>query len=67
MGAEPRGERERLRGRERRQLAMLGLPTFAMALAITTVSTYLPVVAQPLTSSTVLIGLLIAGEGAMAL
>jgi MFS family permease len=46
---------------------MLGLPTFAMALAITTVSTYLPVIAQPLTSSTVVIGLLIAGEGAMAL
>jgi MFS family permease len=63
------GERRhrRLRGGERRQLAILGLPTFAMALAITAISTYLPVVAQRFTSSTLVIGLLIAGEGLMAL
>jgi MFS family permease len=61
------GQDRRLSGGERRQLAVLGLPTFAMALSITTVSTYLPVVARQFTSSTIVIGLLIAGEGVMAL
>lgn len=48
-------------------LAILGLPTLAMALAITAVSTYLPVVASQFTSSATVIGLIIAGEGVMAL
>jgi MFS family permease len=61
------GQDRRLSRGERRQLAVLGLPTFAMALSITTVSTYLPVVARQFTSSTIVIGLLIAGEGVMAL
>ena len=48
-------------------LALLGVPTFAFALAITTVSTYLPVVASSFAPSTVVIGALIGGEGLMAL
>src|SRR5947207_8636932 len=48
-------------------LAILGIPTFAFALAITTVSTYLPVLASSFASSTVVIGALIGGEGLMAL
>jgi MFS family permease len=48
-------------------LAILGVPTFALALAITTVSTYLPVVASSFAPSTVVIGALIGGEGLMAL
>ena len=46
---------------------MLGLPTFGMALAITTVSAYLPVVASQFTSSAPVIGVIIGGEGVMAL
>lgn len=46
---------------------MLGLPTFAMAFCVTTVSAYLPVLAKQYTSSTTVIGVLIAGEGLMAL
>lgn len=48
-------------------LVVLGIPTFAFALAITTVSTYLPVLASAFASSTVVIGVLIGGEGLMAL
>ena len=52
---------------EKRTLAALGLPTFVLALSITVVSTYLPVVAREFTSSSTVIGLLIGGEGIMAL
>jgi MFS family permease len=48
-------------------LVVLGIPTFAFALAITTVSTYLPVLASSFASSTVVIGVLIGGEGLTAL
>jgi MFS family permease len=48
-------------------MALLGLPTFGLALAITTVSTYLPTVAREFTSSTVAIGAVVGGEGIMAL
>ena len=48
-------------------LGILGVPTFVFALAITTVSTYLPVVASSFAPSTVVIGALIGGEGLMAL
>jgi len=51
---------------ELRTLAILGVPAFALALAITTVSTYLPVLASKFSSSTIVIGLLIGGEGLMA-
>jgi MFS family permease len=56
-----------LTGREKRRLALLGLPTFGLALSITIVSTYLPTVIQGLTSSTVVIGAIVGGEGVMAL
>lgn len=50
-----------------RRLLLLGLPTFGMALAITAVSTYAPVVARGFDASTIAIGLIIGGEGLMAL
>lgn len=59
--------RGRVSGHERRQLAVLGLPTLAMAFSVTTVSAYMPVIARSFTSSTTVIGVLIAGEGLMAL
>jgi MFS family permease len=52
---------------EWRVLTILGVPTFALALAITTVSTYLPVLAEEFTKSSIAVGLLIGGEGLMAL
>ncbi len=52
---------------ELRILAILGVPTFALALAITTVSTYLPVLAGEFSNSSIVIGLLIGGEGLIAL
>ncbi|MEA2278793.1 MAG: transporter, family, tetracycline resistance protein [Solirubrobacteraceae bacterium] len=59
---------ERSLGREElRTLAILGVPTFALALAITTVSTYLPVLAEDFSKSSIVVGLLIGGEGLMAL
>lgn len=51
----------------KKRLLVLGLPTFGMALAITVVSTYLPVVARGEGGSTLAIGLIIGGEGLMAL
>ncbi len=52
---------------ELRTLAILGVPTFALALGITTVSTYLPVVAEDFSDSSIVVGLLIGGEGLIAL
>jgi MFS family permease len=52
---------------EWRILVILGVPTFALALGITTVSTYLPVLAEDFTKSSIAVGLLIGGEGLMAL
>ena len=64
----PTEQHERpLTGTEWRALAILGLPTFALALAITTVTTYLPVIASGFAASTVVIGVLIGGEGLIAL
>src|SRR3954454_8361267 len=56
-----------LRGDERRLLVVLGLPALALALALTTVTTYLPVVAREFAGSQLLIGLVIALQGLMAL
>ena len=56
-----------LRPEEKRVLALLGLPTLALALAITVVTTYLPVVARDYLGSTTVIGVLIGIEGVMAL
>jgi MFS family permease len=59
--------RRALRTEEKRTLALLGLPTAALALAITIVTTYLPVVARDQLGSTTVIGGLIGLEGVMAL
>ena len=56
-----------LEATERRTLLVLGLPTAALALAITVVTTYAPVIAQDFVSSTTVIGGLIAIEGVLAL
>lgn len=45
---------------------LLGLPSFALALCLAVLSTYLPVLARRFTSSTAVIGLLVGGEGLIA-
>jgi MFS family permease len=52
---------------ERRAIWLLGLPTFALALSITVVTTYLPLIAQEFTDSSIVVGLLIGSEGLLAL
>ena len=59
--------RRDLTGRELHRLALLALPTFGLALSITVVSTYLPTVAREFTGSTMVIGVLVGGEGLGAL
>ena len=56
-----------LRPQEKTRLAVLALPTTALALSITIVSTYLGEITRRYTQQTVLIGLIIGGEGIMAL
>lgn len=53
--------------RRGRRLAVLGLPTFGMALAVTGVSTLVPVLARSFHASSLAIGLIVAVEGLMAL
>lgn len=48
-------------------LVLLGMPTFGLALGITAVTTYVPLLARQFTSSTTVIGLVIAAEGLVAL
>ena len=67
-GAQPSELADRgLRPGDWRLLAVLGLPTFAYALATTVATTYLPVLATTFVGSTTVVGLLIAIEGIMAL
>jgi MFS family permease len=54
-------------GSEKHLLALLGLPTFGLALGITAVTTYAPLLARKFTSSSAVIGLVIAAEGVVAL
>lgn len=56
-----------LRGTERRALTLLGVPTMALALASTVVTTYTPVVARSFVESSAVIGLIIGCEGLVAL
>ncbi len=63
---EGRGERRALQGEEKVRLALLALPTLALALSITMVSTYLSEVTRRYTHQTALIGLIIGSEGVMA-
>ena len=60
------GERE-LEAGEKRAVALLGVPTMALALAATLVTTYLPVVAKDFGGSTGVIGVVIGIEGLLAL
>src|SRR5436305_3861696 len=67
-GDEQRGGRSRgLSGEEEARRALLALPTLALALAITLVSTYLSEVARRYTQQTRIIGVIIGSEGVMAL
>ncbi len=56
-----------LSGEEKARLGLLALPTLALALAITIVSTYLSEVTRRYTQQTTVIGAIIGGEGVMAL
>jgi MFS family permease len=56
-----------LRGDEKARLGLLALPTFALALSITIVSTYLSTVTRRYTEQTIVIGAIVGGEGVMAL
>jgi MFS family permease len=67
IGSRQDGESRGLSREERKRLLLLGLPTFGMALSITAVSTYLPVIAREFEASTTAIGLIIGAEGVMAL
>jgi MFS family permease len=63
---ETKQERPLKRG-EKRVLALLGLPTLALALAITVLTTYVPKLASQFTGSTTVIGLIVGAEGFLAL
>jgi MFS family permease len=52
---------------EKKMLALLGLPTFGLALSVTVVVTYVPLLAKNFTHSVAVIGLVIASEGIVAL
>src|ERR687884_1396683 len=59
-------ERPLKRG-EQRIVALLGIPTLALALVVTMVTTYLPVVARSFVGSTIVIGVIVGIEGVLAL
>lgn len=70
--AQPTAAAPRARGHsglgraEKRSLALLALPTLGLALSITVISTYVPVLARQFVSSSILIGLLVGTEGIAA-
>jgi MFS family permease len=66
-GGERQREERPLSGQEKRTVALLGVPTLALALAITVVTTYLPVVAHGFVGSAVVIGVIVGMEGLVAL
>jgi len=68
-GRHPQGDggARPLSGEEKGRLGLLALPTFALALSITMVSTYLSTVTRRYTQQTAVIGIIIGGEGIMAL
>ena len=61
------GRQRPLRREEKVDLALLALPTFALALAITIVSTQLGEVTRRYTHQTTVIGAIVGAEGVMAL
>jgi MFS family permease len=66
-GGQQRGRPRGLKHQEKVDLALLAMPTFALALAITIVSTQLGEVTRHYTHQTTVIGAIIGGEGVMAL
>lgn len=66
MSADAKAERS-LSGGERRAVVLLGIPTLALALGVTVVTTYLPVVASGFVGSSLIIGLIIGIEGLYAM
>ena len=66
MSADAKADRS-LRADERRAVVLLGITTLALALAVTVVTTYLPVVASGFVGSTLVIGLIIGIEGLYAM
>jgi MFS family permease len=56
-----------LSDKEKKLIGLLGLPTYGLALSITVVVTYVPLLAKQFTSSTTIVGLIIATEGIVAL
>lgn len=67
QAAPPPGNGEnRLSTEDRRFAFLLGVPSFALALCLGVLSTYLPVLARRFTSSAAVIGLLVGGEGLVA-
>ena len=66
-GREGAGREGGLGSEEKARLALLALPTLALALSITMVSTYLSTVTRQYTQDTIVIGAIVGGEGVMAL
>src|SRR5689334_19791807 len=58
---------EKLSPDERHRVLLLGVPSVGLALSLTVLSTYLPVLARRFTSSRTIIGALVGGEGLVAL
>lgn len=56
-----------LSDQEKKIIGLLGLPTFGLALSVTVVVTYVPLLAKQFVSSSTIVGLIIAIEGAVAL
>ena len=67
MAATETRQKRPLKREEKRVLALLGLPTLTLALAITVITTYVPKLASAFTGSTTIIGLIVGAEGFLAL
>src|SRR5690349_5692550 len=52
---------------EKRTVALLGVPTMALALVVPMVTTYLPVLAEEFVGSTVVVGVIVGLGGLIAL
>jgi MFS family permease len=59
-------DKDALSAKERRLVLLLGVPSAGLSACLTVLSTYLPVLARRFTSSTTVIGVLIGGEGLIA-
>ncbi len=67
MATKQQDRNSHLSRRQLRVIALLGVPTFGLALTTTVVTTYLPLIAKRFTGSTTVVGLVIGSEGVMAL